>query len=70
MSTVVVEIDVSRPAGVKLVQDLQHKRVVTFLPPSSLGETSYSHSEVWSMLEKKFNDHYGTNCKFPINEAV
>lgn len=70
MSTVLVEIDVSRPAGVKLVQDIQHKRVVNFVPPTHTGATSHSHQEVWTMLEKKFNDHYGTDYKFPINEAI
>lgn len=70
MSTVLVEIDVSRPAGVKLVQDIQNKRCISFVSPTLLGEKSHSHSEVWTMLEKKFNDHYGTDYKFPINEVV
>jgi len=66
MSTVLVEIDVSRPAGVKLVQDIQHKRVVNFVPPTHIGANSHSHEKVWTRFEEKFNAHYGINHKFDI----
>jgi len=70
MSTVLEEIGVSHLAGVKLMQDIQNKQCVNFVPPTVMGATSYSHKEIWEHFEKKFNDHYGTNYKFPINENI
>ncbi|MDR0941164.1 MAG: hypothetical protein LBM68_02935 [Bacteroidales bacterium] len=66
MSTILVEIDVSRPAGRKLANDIRKKRCVNFAPTAPLGVTSYSHEEVWRKFEEKFNAHYGTNHKFDI----
>ena len=37
---------------------------VTCAPNDDLGVKWHTHNEVWSRLEKKFNDFYGTDYKF------
>ena len=67
MNEVVARIDVTMPIGRRIVRDLEkHKRAVKVeypLPPEIAGQIWHSDDEVWDMVEKKLNDHYGTNYK-------
>jgi hypothetical protein len=70
MNTIVTaEIDVATPTGRRIVNELeQHKRSVKLNYPASeriVGKT-YTHEEVWSMVEKILNEHYGTNYKLKL----
>ena len=69
MNKVIAEIDASCQTGRKLVGELEPKKCVK-LESSSVDnvENSFTHEEVWNRLEKRFNDHYGTDYKFRINE--
>lgn len=62
---VIATIDVSRPAGRKIVRDLQKKRTVTLEYPAPEGgnEKTYTHQEVWEMVEKRMSEHYGREIK-------
>lgn len=56
-------IDVSTPTGRRIVRDLEkHKRTVSLDYPKPEGKT-YTVEEAFEMVEKKLNDHYGTNYK-------
>lgn len=67
MNQVIAHIDISTVAGRRLVRELQkHKEVVKVeypLPEELSGQKVYTVEEVFSKLEKKLNDHYGTNIK-------
>jgi len=64
MNNVTVTIDISTPAGRRIVRDLEkHKEVVHIENPIP-EEKSYTVKEVFSKVEKKLNDRYGTNYKF------
>lgn len=60
---VTATIDVSTPTGRKIVRDLEkHKKTVSLNYPKPVGKT-YTVEEAFGMIEKKLNDHYGTNYK-------
>ena len=68
MSTLVtVTIDVSTPAGRRIIRDLdKHKEVVKIqspLPEHLVGKKTYAVDEAFEMVEQKLNDYYGTNYK-------
>ena len=59
--TVTAEIDVTRPAGRRIVKDLESKRSVKISYPFiGKSEHSYSHKEVWNMGENILNEVFGT----------
>ncbi|NDV45544.1 hypothetical protein D0T49_00560 [Paludibacter sp. 221] len=59
---VIAHIDISTPAGRKIVRELEkHKKNVKIeypLPPEISGKT-YSEDEVWEMVENRMSEHYG-----------
>ncbi len=67
---VTARIDISTPTGRKILRELEkHKRTVKIeypLPPETTEQQWYTHEEVWREVEKKFNDHYGTDYKFKL----
>jgi hypothetical protein len=69
-TNVIATIDVSRPAGRKLVRELEGKRCVELDYPitaemeTAIANENNSHVTVWKNIEKKFNEHYGTNIRF------
>ena len=63
---VIATIDISRPAGRKIVRELQNKRTVTLeypAPSDFEGQKWHTVEEVFVEVEKKLNDHYGSNLK-------
>ncbi len=61
-------IDVSRPAGRKIVRELQNKRTVALQYPKPEGiENAPSHEEVFSKLLDDLSDDYGCNMKESFN---
>jgi hypothetical protein len=68
MNTIVTaKIDVATPTGHRLFKKIaRHKRSVTLIyPDTEVGEEkTYTHQEVWNMVEKRLSDHYGTEIKF------
>ncbi len=63
---VIATIDISRPAGRKIVRELQKKRTVTLeypMPSEFEDQKWYTVKEVFTEVEKKLNDHYGSNLK-------
>jgi hypothetical protein len=68
MNTIVTaEIDVATPIGRRIIKDLeQHKRSVklNYPVPESITGNTYTHQEVWNMVEKRLSDHYGVEIKF------
>ena len=70
MSTVTATIDVSKPTGRRIVRDLdKHSKVVSlnFPLPDGISEKTYTHQEVWSKMEKRMNDFYGSDLKIQTN---
>ena len=70
MSTVTAKIDVSKSAGRRIVRELdkQNKIVSLSFPVSDeISGKTYTHQEVWSKMEKKLNDFYGSDLKLKIN---
>ncbi|OJV39587.1 MAG: hypothetical protein BGO29_04360 [Bacteroidales bacterium 36-12] len=67
MNQVIAHIDISTPIGRRLVKELEkHKKAVRVEYPltESIGETkTFTHEEVFGKLEKRLNEHYGTNYK-------
>ncbi|GAB6013124.1 hypothetical protein [Viscerimonas tarda] len=68
---VIATIDISRPAGRKIVRELEKKKSVRLEYPApdnvvaAIDEgRTHTHKEVWGEIEKRFNEHYGTNIKF------
>ena len=61
------QINIARPAGRKLVRDLEmHPKVARVdypLPPEIAGQKWYTVEEVFSEVEEKLNAHYGSNLK-------
>jgi len=57
------QIDIARPAGRRLVRNLEmHPKVVKVdipLPPEIAGQTWYTHDEVWDMVDSILTEHYG-----------
>ena len=72
MNTVTAHIDVSRPLGRKIVRDLhKHTRTVRIehpLPEDFEPQEWISHEDFWLGMEKKLNEHYGTNHKLKISK--
>jgi hypothetical protein len=64
MDTVTVTIDVSRPSGRKLIQELQKKKVVKIesIPVSQMkGVSSVTTEELFKRAEDYLNNYYGTS---------
>jgi len=64
METVRLEVDVSKPAGRRVVEELENKNFVYINLQPNVTDLTYTHNEVWEKFEKKFNAHYGTDLKF------
>ncbi|GHT31840.1 MAG: hypothetical protein LBN27_00475 [Prevotellaceae bacterium] len=64
MNTVTAEIDVSRPAGRKLVRDLERRRCVTlhFVNPGLSG-VWHDFSDVFEKGLDKMTAHYGIDMR-------
>lgn len=61
---VIATIDVSRPAGRKIVRELQKKRTVTLEYPLPEGiEEMPTHQEVFSKLLNDLSEDYGFDMK-------
>ncbi|HEY5509357.1 MAG TPA: hypothetical protein VIK29_11835 [Paludibacter sp.] len=67
MQTVHVQIDITTPTGRRLLKEVErHPRVakVEYPTPEEIaGEKTYTIEEVFSVVEEKMNNHYGTNHK-------
>ena len=67
MNEVIARIDVTTPSGRRIVRNLEkNKKAVKVeypLPPEIAEQKWYTVEEVFNELEKKINDHYGTNYK-------
>ena len=65
---VIARIDISTPEGREIVRKLELKKSVTLEYPETgkniEDEKLYTHEEVWSRLEERLNEHYGTDLKF------
>jgi len=61
------QINIARPAGRRLVRSLEmHPKVARVdypLSPEIAGQKWLTVEEVFSKVEKKLNDHYGSNLK-------
>ncbi|GHT61139.1 hypothetical protein AGMMS50239_11440 [Bacteroidia bacterium] len=70
MNTIVTaEIDVATPTGRRIIKDLeQYKHSVKLNYPASESITgkTYTHQEVWNMVEERLSDHYGVEIKDEI----
>ncbi|MCE5178207.1 MAG: hypothetical protein LLF81_03550 [Porphyromonadaceae bacterium] len=61
---VIATIDVSRPAGRKIVRELQKKRTVTLeYPLPEQIEEKPTHEEVFSKLLEDLSEDYGLDMK-------
>ncbi len=61
---VIATIDVSRPAGRKIVKELQNKRTVTLEYPLPEDiENAPTHEEVFSELLDDLSEDYGIEMK-------
>ena len=67
MNTVTVKIDVTKPAGRKLVKDLETKKCVKVeYPFVGKSEKTYTHEQVFKSAENVLNEYFGTNLKLNI----
>jgi len=67
MNTVNVKIDITSPTGRKLLREIEkHPKAakIEYPMPDAISGNTYTHDDVWTEIEKKFNEHYGTNHKF------
>ena len=64
METMTFKVDITKPAGRKLARELSENKYVRISCPPELLENTFTHEEVWSKFEKRFNEHYGSNVKF------
>jgi len=62
MNTVTAHIDVSRPLGRNKL------RIENPLPEDFESQEWVSHEDFWLGMEKKLNEHYGTNHKLKISK--
>ena len=61
---VTAEIDVTRPAGRRIVKDLESKKSVKIsYPLIGKSENTYTTEEVFRSAEKIVNDYFGTSLK-------
>lgn len=67
MQTINVKINIDSPTGRRLLKEVErHPKVakVEYPEPEAItGEKTYSIEEVFSKVEEKLNNHYGTNHK-------
>lgn len=67
MNTVNVQIDITSPTGRRLLREVEkHPEIAKIeypLPEGMAGQKTYTHEEVWSKVEEKLNDHYGSDLK-------
>ena len=62
MNAVTVEIDVTKPAGRKIVKELGTKKCVKMhYPFVGKSENTYTHEEVFRSAENVLNNYFGTN---------
>ena len=60
------QIDIARPAGRKLVRELETKKFVKMdypLPPEIAGQKWFTHDEVFDMVDEILTEHYGVPIK-------
>ncbi len=63
---VIARIDISTPAGRKILRQLAANKTVKIEYPDPdliAGQKTYSVEEVFSKVEEKLNKHYGSNIK-------
>lgn len=67
MQTITVKINIDSPTGRRLLKEVEkHPKVakVEYPEPETIaGEKTYTIEEVFSKVEEKLNNHYGTNHK-------
>ena len=67
MQTIHVQINIDSPTGRRLLKEVErHPKVAKIEYPLSeaiTGEKTYPIEEVFSKVEEKLNNHYGTNHK-------
>lgn len=67
MQTINVQIDIATPTGRRLLKEVEkHPRVAKVeypLPEVIVGQKTHTLEEVFSSVEEKLNNHYGTNFK-------
>lgn len=67
MNTVNVQIDITSPTGRRLLREVEKypeiAKIEYPLPEGMAGQKTYTHEEVWSKVEEKLNDHYGSDLK-------
>jgi len=62
MNTAIAYIDISRPSGRRIVNEIENRRAVKMEYPMPVGKT-FTVEESFSKVEKILNDFYGTNHK-------
>ena len=63
---IIARINSDTPTGRKIIKDLVRRRVVKLegpMPEELKSGRTFTHEEIWSKVEKKMNEHYGTNYK-------
>ncbi len=63
---VIARINADTPTGRKIIRDLARRRVVKLespMPEELKSGRTYTVEEVFSKVEEKMNEHYGTNYK-------
>ena len=64
MQTINVRINIDSPTGRRLLEEVKrHPKVAKIEYRLIAGEKTYSMEEVFSKVEEKLNNHYGTNHK-------
>jgi hypothetical protein len=65
MQAVTAHIDITRPAGRKLVRELESKRCVIIQYPQEqrVNEKKYTLREVFEKGERMLNEHFDTDLK-------
>jgi len=67
MQTINVKINIDSPTGRRLLKEVErHPKVAKIeypVPDSIAGEKTYTIEEVFSKVEEKLNNHYGTSHK-------
>ena len=64
MQTINVQINIDSPTGRRLLEEVKrHPKVAKVQYPLIDNEKTYYIEEVFSKVEEKLNNHYGTNYK-------
>ena len=64
MQTINVQINIDSPTGRRLLEEVKrHPKVAKVQYPLIEKEKTYTIEEVFSKVEEKLNNHYGTNHK-------